>query len=329
MEMLKTNRTPSFSHAEFLLLGFPGVTEHRKLLFIPFSSVYLMILLGNSLMMRRIWVEKSLRSPMYLLIFFLLGMNVFYTTALAPKMLLSFLGLNAISLSGCLVQMFTVYFSIMMESNVLLLMALDRYVAICRPLLYHAIITRDLLMKLSGVGVVQNLLVVFPVVFLASRVRFCKSNVVLHFHCENLMILNLACEDISRIENIGLVARVVITICNIGILIVSYAKVLHSAMKIAVGMARRKALHTCLAHLLVVFLVYSTGIVSSALYRVGPSVSNDVQNLCNAIYLLLPAAINPFIYGLRIKEIKDRFMKPWKKKSRLVSVSTVTKEGRS
>ncbi|XP_063806654.1 olfactory receptor 52B4-like [Pseudophryne corroboree] len=196
MEIMNLNKT-SLSHTVFIHLGFTGVTRYRPLLVIPFSSIYAAILAGNSVVMSIIVLEKSLHSPMYILIFSLLAVNVPYTTAMIPKMILALLGLNQITLAGCLVQIFTVYSSIMSESALLMVMAVDRYLAISQPLQYWQIINKHLLVHLWLNVFICIGFAVVPLLSLLSSLQYCRSNIY-HFHCENTMLFELGCGDISR-----------------------------------------------------------------------------------------------------------------------------------
>ncbi|KAM3934914.1 olfactory receptor 52K2-like [Leptodactylus fuscus] len=306
------NQTSSFSHTEFILFQFPGVTKFRPLLVLPFLTMYTVILLGNATVMMTIVLEKSLHLPMYFLIWSLLAVNVLYTTAITPKMMLALLGLDRISLSGCLTQMFVVNSSIMGESIVVLLMAIDRYLAITRPLHYRDVISKHLLVHSAMNGLVRYCCAVFPLVVLASRLYYCKSNILYHFHCENMVLVNLGCGDISKVQIGGLLVRVLITVSDLTIVLLSYMKILHVVMKIVVGPARHKALHTCATHLLVVVLIYFSGLLSTILYLPGVPTSYNGQNISSAIYFLFPATVNPFIYGLRMKKIKTSLLKHWR-----------------
>uniref|UniRef100_A0A1B8Y4R3 Olfactory receptor n=1 Tax=Xenopus tropicalis TaxID=8364 RepID=A0A1B8Y4R3_XENTR len=295
----------SFSHTDFLLMGFPGIAVSRPILVIPFLFIYIGILMGNSLLMYRIWVEPSLQYPMYWLISLLFAVNLSCTTSIMPKFLLGLaFGLNQISLSGCLIQMYLIYSAIVFESALVLIMALDRFVAICRPLHYHAIMTKHLLMWLNVINVARVLLLVSPIVVSFMKVPFCRSNTILSFACENMGLLSLGCGDISKLQIIGLVVRILVSVVDGGILFISYIKILYTAMKLVSGKAHNKALSTCGTHLMVAALIYSCGLLSSIVYRLGTSVSINVQNTISAIYYLFPAAVNPIIYGLRVSEIR-------------------------
>ncbi|XP_044133620.1 olfactory receptor 52Z1-like [Bufo gargarizans] len=303
MDFTLKNQTSSFSHTEFIMRGFPGVSESRGFLAIPFFSVYGLILGGNVMIMYRIWVEKSLQAPMYHLIFLLFASNISSTTAIVPGTLMALLcGMDRVSLGGCLFQMFFVYTMVIFESNVLLLMALDRYMAICRPLRYHEIMTSRLLLLLSTLGLFESGLLAFSIIMVAFRVEYCFSNLILDFVCENMVLLKLGCGKIHNIQMLGLMIRIMVTSMDITLLLVSYSRILYTAMNIVTGRARHKTLHPCGTHLCVVIINYSCGLLLSIAYRM--PISTDFQNLTSAIYYLFPATIHPLIYGYRVKEIR-------------------------
>ncbi|XP_054830500.1 olfactory receptor 52K1-like [Eublepharis macularius] len=309
------NGTANTSYAEFLLLPFPGLQESRYLLAIPFFSLFLFIVTANSILIYTVKAEASLHTPMYLLIVLLFVVNICGTSAILPKMLLSFMfHASHISLTGCLVQMFFLYFTTVLDCNILLMMALDRYVAICHPLCYADIMTTRLLMFLTFASMVRSLSVVGLVVILASRVRFCRSNVISHFACEHMALMRLSCSDISVNKKVGMALRCIDMILDLSFLLASYSKIIHTALKISSGNVRHKAFHTCGTHLIVIFIGYFSRLSSSIVFRVAKTASEDVHNLLSAIYLLFPWAVNPIIYGARTKEIRENLWKLIKRK---------------
>ncbi|KAM5126105.1 olfactory receptor 52K1-like [Mantella aurantiaca] len=315
MEGLSHNHTIIF-YTEFVLFGFPGIIRSRKLLIIPFLFIYVTILAGNILIIYQIFIEPKLHSPMYFFISLLFAANISCTTTVLPKFLLGLsLDMNQISRVGCLVQMFFIYFFGVIESGVILMMALDRFIAICRPLRYNDIMTKGLVVQLVLLAIAQGLLLILPIIILASKVHLCRSNIILNFVCENMGLLSLACDDISKVHVVGLMSKIFCTLLNFGLLVVSYSCILYTTMKIIVGKARLKALHTCITHLAVAMLIYICSLLTSIVYRMRTHISYDTKNLFNAIYLMLPAFANPFIYGVGVKEIRQGLAKTWKSKN--------------
>ncbi|KAM8975709.1 olfactory receptor 52D1-like [Pelodytes ibericus] len=302
------NETLFFSHRDFILLGFSGIVTSRHLLVIPFFFIYVMILIGNFIVIYRIWVDPTLQAPMYSLISLLFAINISCTTAIVPNMVVGLLfGLDQISFMGCLFQMFYIYATVVFESNVLLMMALDRYVAICKPLRYHHIMTSRLLVHLYIFGAIESSLCISPIIIVASQVHYCGSNIILDFACENMVLLKLGCGDIEAVQIVGLMVRIMITALDITLLLISYSCILFTVMHLISGKARHKTLDTCGTHLLVVILNYSCGMLSSIAYRM--PISINIQNLTSAIYYLFPATVHPTIYGYRVKEIKTCLLK--------------------
>ncbi|XP_068121801.1 olfactory receptor 52K2-like [Hyperolius riggenbachi] len=312
MEDLTQNQT-LVSYTEFILLGFPGIVKQRKLLLIPFTLAYATILSGNILIIYRVFVEPSLQSPMYYLMSLLFAVNISSTTSVLPKFLLGLaFEMNQITLAGCLTQMSYVYFMAIFESGVIIFMALDRFVAVCRPLRYNDIMTKRLLVQLAIIGMARSAFLVPPMVILTSKACFCSSNIILNFVCENMGLLSLACGDTSKQQAVGLMVRILISTIDVSLLLVSYCSILTTAMRIAVGKARHKALHTCGTHISVAMTIHLSALLSSIVYRMRTHISYDIQNLFNALYLLVPAMLNPFIYGLGVKEIRRCLAKSWK-----------------
>ncbi|XP_008590393.1 PREDICTED: olfactory receptor 52K1-like [Galeopterus variegatus] len=302
-----SNGSSNTSYTSFLLVGFPGLQEYRALLLLPFLSLYLVIVSTNALVIHTVVAQRSLHQPMYLLITLLLAINICAATTVVPTMLLSLsTRFIRISLAGCLVQMFCMYFLIVFDCNILLVMALDRYVAICYPLHYPEIVTVQLLAGLVGVAAARSTCIVSPVVGLASRVHFCRSDVIHHFACEHMALMKLSCGDISLNKNVGLTVRIFNRVLDMLLLGASYSRIIHAAFRISSGGARSKALNTCGSHLLVIFTVYFSTMSSSIVYRVARTASQDVHNLLSAFYLLLPCLVDPIIYGARTKEIRQQ-----------------------
>lgn len=305
-----SNVSSNTSYTSFLLVGFPGLQQHRALLVLPFLILYLLIVSANALVIHTVVAQRSLHQPMYVLIALLLAVNICAATAVMPKMTEGFVHYaNPISLHGCLAQMFFIYFTLLLDYNLLLAMALDRYIAICHPLRYTDLMTSRLLGLLAILALTRSLLVAVPLVVLTARARFCQTAVIGHFTCEYIALLSIACGDLTFNNRLGLAMRLVTVTLDLVLLGTSYTRIIYDAFRISSGGARAKALHTCGSHLLVILTIYLSGLSTSIVFRVAKTVSQDVQNLLSAIYLLLPGALNPVIYGVRTREIRQHVEK--------------------
>ncbi|XP_026577425.1 olfactory receptor 52K1-like [Pseudonaja textilis] len=309
------NSTANVSYVEFTLVPFPGLQELRPFLALPFFCLFLLIVATNSVVIYTVKTEESLHSPMCLLIALLLAVNLIGTFAILPRMLFSLvLPASHISLTECLVQMFFLYFTILLDCNVLLMMALDRFLATCHPLRYAELMTIKLLSFLTLLSLLRSLGTVGPVVVLASRVRFCRSNVIGHFACEHMAVMGLSCGNISVNKRAGLALRFFDFILDFSLLLASYGRIVHTALKISSGHVRHKLFRTCGTHWIVIVISYSSRLSSSIVFRLAQSAPQDVHNLISATYLLFPWTVHPLIYGMRTKEIKAGLQKLFPKK---------------
>uniref|UniRef100_A0A452J5Y7 Olfactory receptor n=1 Tax=Gopherus agassizii TaxID=38772 RepID=A0A452J5Y7_9SAUR len=311
-----------FNPPTFLLIGIPGLETLHIWISVPFCSMYVIAILGNCTILFIIKTEPSLHQPMFYFLSILEG-NLSYTDFI--QMLLGFLFHSGrVSLPSCLAQMFFIYLMIIMDSSVLLMMALDRYVAICKPLRYMNIMSKSLLATLTLTALIRGISMVCPMVVLASRLPFCQSNVIQHFACEHIALVSLACSSTSHNRFLGMVVAAIIIIFDTICILASYTSIVHKALQIATGSLQRKAFHTCSIQLLVMFFMYSSFLSSSIMYWAGQATSQDVHNLLSAIYLLLPSTINPIIYGMRTKEIKQHVLRSFGRSPTSSSISHVS-----
>ncbi|XP_015196745.2 olfactory receptor 52K1-like [Lepisosteus oculatus] len=312
-------RTVNNSHTEFVFNAFTGLKEHRRLLFIPFFLTLVSSLVGNTLLIFIIKTQRSLHSPMYVLIAAIACVDLSVPIIIVPKMLLGFLfDWNEISLSGCLLQMFFTYFVCSFQSTILLWMSLDRYVAICIPLRYSDYMNNSTIFKLFVAAVLRNGSFVLIIVILASRLNFCLSNVIDHCFCEHMALVNLACGDTTRNSIVGLIAVFCIPSIDVVFIVISYVKIFFVVSKMASGKSRQKAIHTCGTHLIVIGTSYVFTMMPLLAYRIKSSMSTDIRVLLSIMYLLFPSFFNPLIYGIRTKEIKEQILKIFQKSCSII-----------
>ncbi|XP_041116073.1 putative olfactory receptor 52P1 [Polyodon spathula] len=298
------------SYTDFIFTGFLGFSEYKPFLFITIFFMFLVAVVGNSVIIFVIKTQPSLHSPMYFLIFAIAIVDLSSPITFVPNIFLNLvLKLNGISLCGCLVQMFLIHFISSFESTILLVMAWDRYVAICNPLRYNDYMNSSTFYKLSVVFLIRNGLFMSLIVILASTLSFCFSNVIEHFCCEHMALVGLACGETTKNSIMGLVTIFCIPGVDLLCICYSYINIFFAVLKSASGKARQKAVHTCGTHLIVIFVTYLLAFCSFFAYRIRNSMAPDVHILVSLVYLLFPCCFNPIIYGVRTKEIREQILK--------------------
>lgn len=309
------------SHSSFVLRGFPALQQWRPLLAALFSACYLLVLLGNSALVCVIGSVAALHSPMNLLVLALCVVDVLVVSAIVPNMLLSFLwGRDHISLCGCLTQMFFTHFLSSLESTLLLVMALDRYVAVCRPLHYRRLMGGATLWRLLLFTLLRSGSIMATLVALAASHSFCGSNVIQHCYCDHMALVSLACDSRARSSAAGLAVIVCFVGVDIPLIFLSYLKILQVVLRAAAGEDCWKAFHTCGTHLIIMMCFYLVGSVAFLSHNLNIPVSTDINSLMGLMYILFPATVNPIIYGVRTKEIRNGFMKIFKSRVKTLTV---------
>uniref|UniRef100_A0A8C2X7K4 Olfactory receptor n=1 Tax=Cyclopterus lumpus TaxID=8103 RepID=A0A8C2X7K4_CYCLU len=290
----------------FVFRGFPALRHHRWLLALPVSASYLTVLLGNGVLVHMIQRTESLHGPMYLLVCALCVVDVLSATAIAPGLLLGLVfGWDRISLAGCLTQMFFTHFLSSLESTLLLAMALDRYAAVCRPLRYAELVDASAATKLLLFALVRSGSVMATLVALAGSLRFCGSNAIRHCYCDHMALVSLACDGTETSRAAGLAVIVCFVGVDIPLIFLSYVKILSAVFRAAGGgEERRKAFHTCGTHLMVMMCFYLVGSVTFLSHTLNIRIPTDANTFMGLVYILLPATVNPVVYGVRTKEIR-------------------------
>ncbi|NWU89266.1 O52B2 protein, partial [Upupa epops] len=298
-----TASTPS----TFILAGIPGMEKSHVLISIPFCSMYLVALLGNGVLLVTIGVERSLHQPMYLLVSMLAVADLVLSTTTVPKMLSLFWFCSGeISFGACLTQMFFLHFSFSAESVILLAMAVDRFVAICYPLHYAAVLTPWAVAKTGLLALLRSFLIIFPCVFLLKRLPFCGRKVIPHTYCEHMGIARLACADISVNVVYGLALPFAAIALDLALIAVSYVLILLALFRLPSRSARHKALGTCGSHLCVIALFYGPAFFAVLTHRFGGEIPRHLHILLANLYVLFPPLLNPIVYGVRTRQIKEK-----------------------
>ncbi|NXQ14944.1 O52B2 protein, partial [Peucedramus taeniatus] len=294
----------------FILTGIPGMEQLHVWISIPFCSMYVAALLGNGVLLLTIWAERSLHQPMYLFLAMLAVADLTLSTTAVPKMLALFwFRAGEISFGACLTQMFFLHFTSMAESKILLAMAFDRFVAICFPLRYGAVLTPSTVAKTGLAALLRSFCIIFPCIFLLRRLPFCGHNVVPHTYCEHIGVARLACADISANVWYGLAVPFSVALLDLTLIAVSYGFILLALSRLPSRSARRKALHTCGSHVCVLLLFYVPAIFTALTQRFGRRVPPQAHILLANLYVLFPPLLNPLVYGVRTQQIRDKVVK--------------------
>ncbi|XP_053312154.1 olfactory receptor 52P1-like [Spea bombifrons] len=295
----------------FFLVGVPGLEDGAIWVSVSFCAVYILAVLGNCSLLYIIRTEKRLHGPMYFFLSMLALNDVAFSSSTVPKMLAIFwFGDGQVAAEGCLAQMFFVHSLSVVESGILASMAFDRFIAICYPLRYTSLLTVALLGRIAAVIVVRAIVTILPIPVLVGRLQYCRENVVSHSYCEHMAVVKLACGD-TRVNSVyGLVLSLSITGFDLLFIGLSYAMILRAVHRLPSRGARHKAVGTCGSHVCVIVVTYLPGIFSFVTYRFGQnSVPHDVHVLFANIYILFPALLNPVIYGVKTKPIRERVLK--------------------
>ncbi|PNJ72658.1 OR13C4 isoform 1 [Pongo abelii] len=294
---------------EFILLGLSGYPKLKIIFFALILIMYVVILIGNGVLIIASILDSRLHMPMYFFLGNLFFLDICYTTSSIPSTLVSLISKKRnISFSGCAVQMFFGFAMGSTECFLLGMMAFDHYVAICNPLRYPIIMTKVVYVLMASVSWLSGGISSIVQTSLAMQLPFCGNNIINHFLCEILAVLILACADISVNIVILAVSNIAFLVLPLLVVFFSYMFILYTTLRMNSATGRHKAFSTCSAHLTVVIIFYGTIFFMYAKPKSQDLLGKDnlqaTEGLVSMFYGVVTPMLNPIIYSLRNKDVK-------------------------
>ncbi|XP_028737018.1 olfactory receptor 6C4-like [Peromyscus leucopus] len=290
--------------SEFILLGLTEAPELQICVFLFLLLTYILSIMGNLTIIILTLLDSHLQTPTYFFLryFFL---EISFTSTFTPRMLVSIsTGIKTISFAGCFTQYFFAIFFGATESCLLTAMSYDRYVAICKPLHYTTIMSNRVCTLLVLCSWLSGFLVILFPIIMTSQLDLCASNVLNHY-CDYGPLIEIACSDTRLLELFDFLLAVVTLIVTLVLVILSYTRIIRTILKIPSAQQRKKAFSTCSSHMVVISLSYG----SCIFMYIKPSATEGVAFNKGVAVLNTSVAplLNPFIYTLRNKQVKQAF----------------------
>ncbi|XP_051821198.1 olfactory receptor 5B12-like [Antechinus flavipes] len=293
---------------EFILLGITDDAELQVPLFIMFTFIYLITLVGNLGIVALISWDSHLHTPMYFFLSNLSLVDFGYLSAVTPKVMAGLLkGDKIISYNGCATQLFFVGAFATTESFLLASMAYDRHAAVCKPLHYTTTMTSTLCAILASGTHICGLLTSSIIIGNTFSLSFCRSNIVHHFFCDIPPLLVLSCSDIHKTESVFFILGSITVFFPFIIIFTSYFLIFITILKIHSAEGRQKAFSTCASHLTAVSVFYGT--IIFMYLQPSSSHSMDIDKTVSIFYTIVIPMLNPLVYSMRNKDVKNAFMK--------------------
>nr|XP_056719700.1 olfactory receptor 1009-like [Euleptes europaea] len=294
---------------EFLLLGFGDLGDLQWLLFLLFLVIYIVTMVGNILIVVLVVVDHHLHTPMYFFLGNLSCLETCYSSNILPVMLANLFhgGKGTISVTGCMTQYYFFGFLVASECYLLAAMSYDRYVAICKPLLYMVLMNSKVCLQLVAGSWVSGSLAINIVIYLLHQLTFCGPTEINHFFCDFNPFLKLSCSDTHSIKLLSFFLAAVFSLPPFLLTLTSYGYIISAIVRIPSTSGRQKAFSTCSSHLIVVSIFYGSLIFVYMLPKT--EALQDLNKVFSLFYTVLTPLFNPLIYSLRNREVKVAFRK--------------------
>ncbi|XP_051821066.1 olfactory receptor 8J1-like [Antechinus flavipes] len=288
----------------FILIGVSENPELQLPLFFIFFAIYGVTVTGNMGIITLTSIDSQLQTPMYFFLRHLAIINLGNSTVIAPQMLVNFLlEKKTISYYGCATQLGGFLVFIIAETFMLAVMAYDRYVAICNPLLYMVVISRKVCILLVALTYIYSFSTSVTVTSFVFSMSYCSSNVINHFYCDNIPLLALSCSATHIPETIVYISAGTNLFLSMTIVLVSYFQIILAILRIRSAEGRKKAFSTCASHMTAVTVFYGTLLFMYLQPRSNHSL--DTDKVASVFYTLVIPMLNPMIYSLRNKDVKE------------------------
>ncbi|XP_045412937.1 olfactory receptor 56A3-like [Lemur catta] len=308
--LLYNNSSLPIEVSEFLLNCFTRSPTWQHWLSLPLSLFFLLAIGANATLLITVWLEDALHQPMYYLLSLLSLLDIVLCLTVIPKVLAIFwFDLRSIRFSACFLQMFIMNNFLPMESCTFLAMAYDRYVAICKPLHYPSVITDQFVAKAIVFILARNTFFSAPIPILSAHLHYCGKNIIENCICANLSVSKLSCDNVALNRIYQLIMAWTLIGSDLILIFLSYIFILHAVLRLKAKGAAAKALSTCGSHFILILFFSTILLVFVFTHMAKKKVSPDIPILLNVLHHVIPAALNPIVYGVRTQEIKQGIWK--------------------
>ncbi|XP_043927802.1 olfactory receptor 56A1-like [Protopterus annectens] len=290
---------------EFVLSGFPGFENWNHVLSLPFTVMFFLMCFGNLTIMAIVIREASLHEPMYILICILAAADFVSGVTLLPSLLATlWYGTHIIPFNVCFIQMFFIYFPPVIASSLLVLMAYDRYVAVCNPLRYSSIMTNNFIFKGCVFIIIRSLCFIMPIPVIARMLTYCNKCTINNVFCDYFAVINNACTHTFMTDNYMTITLFLISPFDAFLIGLSYYMIISAAINLHSQEARGKVFSTCSSHLFVILIFYLSGTLYILVFIFENRFSSHIHAFFSILYIVIPSSLNPVIYGMKSKEIR-------------------------